>query len=207
MQQDFPYCFAHRPYAEALYDALAEDPFYIALEASVPPARDGREAMLEYLDYSIRESEEYGATCIPSAHQHGVSLWLTPQSNEHAAAMKARKREFLLNRLGPSSWRLYENIATFMSANSTPLIGAADWYLSIVGILPQFRNRGLGAQLLEPVLERADAAGVDTWLETFTPRNQSFYRRLGYRVLDSFDEPSIGARYALMRRPRGGIAS
>ena len=197
------YRFAYRPYVEALYEALAEDPFYITLEASVMPGRDSREAMLEYLDYSIRESDEYGETSIPSRHRHGVSVWLIPQQAPRAAEMKARKRDFLLERLGQQSWETYTRIVSFMGTNSEPLTGEADWYLSIVGILPQFRNQGLGAQLLEPVLERADAAGVSTWLETFTPRNQSFYQRLGYRILESFDEPTIGARYTLMARPKG----
>ena len=197
-----PYRFAYRPYAEALYDALAEDPFYITLEASVMPGRDRREAMLE-LDYSIRESDEYGETCIPGTHRHGVSVWLVPQHGARAEEMKTRKRDFLLERLGPESWETYQHVVTFMGANSSTRIGVTDWYLSIVGILPRFRNQGLGAGLVEPVLERADAAGVATWLETFTPRNQSFYQRLGYRVLDSFDEPTIGARYALMTRPGG----
>lgn len=200
------YRFAYRAYADALYDSLAEDPFYITLEASVMPARDGREAMLEYLDYSIRESDEYGQVCIPEAHRQGVSVWQVPQQAAPAAEMKRRKRDFLLDRLGADSLRTYERIVTFMSARSSALVDAADWYLSIVGILPRFQNQGLGAQLIEPVLERADAAGVDTWLETFTPRNQSFYRRLGYRVLDSFEEPTTGASYALMARPNGAAS-
>ena len=197
------YRFAYREYADALYDSLVEDPFYITLEASIMPARDSREAMLEYLDFSIREGGEFGEACIPRAHRHGVSVWLRPQREAPAAEMKRRKREFLLDRLGPGSLRAYESIVTFMGEKSAGLVDAADWYLSIVGILPRFQNRGLGGQLIEPVLERADAAGVDTWLETFTPRNRSFYQRLGYRILASFDEPTIGASYTLMARPNG----
>ena len=75
------------------------------------------------------------------------------------------------------------------------------WYLSIVGVLPDYQGRGLGGELIRPVLAQTDAIGVATYLETFTPRNMSFYERLGYREAGSFEEPTIGDRYWLMLRP------
>ena len=74
------------------------------------------------------------------------------------------------------------------------------WYLSIVGIFPAFQNQGLGNSLIGAILEQADRTGVATFLETFTPRNEPFYQRLGYRVSGRFFEPTIAANYALMVR-------
>ena len=47
--------------------------------------------------------------------------------------------------------------------------------LSIIGILPEFQGQGFGGGLVGPVLNRADQSGVPTYLETFTPRNITFY--------------------------------
>ena len=66
--------------------------------------------------------------------------------------------------------------------------------------LPLFQNQGLSHSLISPILEQADRAGVTTFLETFTPRNESFYQRLGYRVAGKFFEPTIAANYSLMVR-------
>ena len=63
---------------------------------------------------------------------------------------------------------------------------------------------GLGVGLLSSVLAEADEQGIPTYLETFTPRNESFYERLGYQVSARIKEPSIPATYALMLRPAGG---
>ena len=90
-----------------------------------------------------------------------------------------------------------------MSSNSEPLIDADAWYLSIVGVLPERQNRGLGASLIHPILEESDRAGVMTYLETFTPENMRFYARLGYRTAGEFHEPQSDATYALMIRPPG----
>ena len=87
-----------------------------------------------------------------------------------------------------------------MSAQSDALIDASAWYLSIVGIFPAFQNQGLGNSLIGAILAQADRAGVASFLETFTPRNEPFYQRLGYRVAGRFFEPTIAANYALMVR-------
>jgi GNAT superfamily N-acetyltransferase len=102
--------------------------------------------------------------------------------------------------MGTASATRYQGIADFMSRQSAALVDASAWYLSIVGVLPAWQNRGLGGALIAPVLEQADRAGVPTFLETFTPRNEPFYQRLGYRVAGTFFEPTIGAHYSLMLR-------
>jgi GNAT superfamily N-acetyltransferase len=87
-----------------------------------------------------------------------------------------------------------------MSDKTTPLVQEEAWYLSIIGVLPAFQGRGLGAGLVENVLACTDPAGIPTYLETFTPRTISFYNRLGYRVVDCFKEPRTEANYWVMVR-------
>lgn len=197
---DIEYRFAYRQYAEALCDALVEDAFYITLEQSVSARDDPRERLLRYLDYSMVEARDYGTLHFPQAHQYGVAVWSKPLTPERAALQKQAKREFLQRHMGAANAARYDDISDFMSAQSDRLVDASAWYLSIVGILPAFQNKGLGAALIRPVIELADAAGVPTFLETFTPRNEPFYQRLGYRAAGSFFEPTIGASYSLMLR-------
>jgi len=54
------------------------------------------------------------------------------------------------------------------------------WYLAFVGIDPRQQGRGLGRTLLSPVIDRADDAGVECYLETPFPKTRVFYRRLGF---------------------------
>lgn len=54
------------------------------------------------------------------------------------------------------------------------------WYLNVVSTLPAHQGRGLGAAVLEPVLERADAEGVACYLESTNPRNRTLYYRKGF---------------------------
>jgi GNAT superfamily N-acetyltransferase len=197
---DIEYRFTYRQYAEALCDALVEDAFYITLEQNVSARDNPREKLLRYLDYSMLEARDYGTLYFPQAHQYGVAVWSKPLPPEHAAQQKHAKLEFLQHHMGAANAARYDDISDFMSAQSDAHVDASAWYLSIVGILPAYQNQGLGAALIRPVLELADAAAVPTFLETFTPRNEHFYQRLGYRVAGSFFEPTIGASYSLMLR-------
>jgi GNAT superfamily N-acetyltransferase len=194
------YRFAYREHARALYDTLREDAFYITMEQSVGEEEEQYEGLLRYLDYSMVEADEYGLLHFPEIRQQGVAIWSQPLAATAETRKNRAKHDFLRRHMGAASAATYNDIVDFMSQQSDALIDASAWYLSIVGIFPAFQNQGLGHSLIAPILEQADRAGVATFLETFTPRNESFYQRLGYRVAGKFFEPTIAANYSLMVR-------
>lgn len=193
------YEFTYRKFAAALYDALREDAFYQAMERSVDNG-SGKAAMRRYMDYSMVEAARYGFLFISDVHDHGCSVWARPLDAALAAEKHHRKRAFLESHMGPASVTTYDTICDFMTSMARPLIAEDAWYLSILGILPEFQGRGLGAGLVEGGLVETDRLGASTYLETFTPRNRSFYERLGYRSLQTFHEPTTDAQYTLMVR-------
>ncbi len=54
------------------------------------------------------------------------------------------------------------------------------WYLNVVSTLPGRQGRGLGASVLQPVLQQADADGTPCYLESTNPRNRTLYYRQGF---------------------------
>lgn len=193
------YEFKYPDLSEALYHALKEDAFYIAMEQSA--GGDGKAAMLRYMDYSMREAAEFGMLYIPREHRYGVSVWSMPLTAEREAVRSEQKKSFIREHMGNDSLETYESIVKFMSAKTDETVVGEHWYLSILGVMPEYQGQGLGVGLVENVLAEADAANMPTYLETFTPRNMSFYRRLGYIETASFREPTAGAEYFIMSRP------
>ncbi|MGD2119620.1 MAG: GNAT family N-acetyltransferase [Chromatiales bacterium] len=55
-------------------------------------------------------------------------------------------------------------------------------WLASVYVAPSFRNRGIGARLVQHVMQQAAAHGIER-LFLFTPDRESFYQRLGWRPL------------------------
>jgi GNAT superfamily N-acetyltransferase len=88
------------------------------------------------------------------------------------------------------------------------VVGNDAWYLSIVAVDPVTQGQGLGRKLLEPTIAEADRVSATCYLETFSPRNLSFYERLGFATEARFAEPTTGADYAVMvRYPNATAAS
>lgn len=195
------YRFTYRPLAQALYDALIEDAFYIALEASVQGrASRRREAMLRYYDFSMREAEGYGELHFSEEPPTGASIWSRPVDTKQARRIAAEKEDFLREQMGQASLDTYRQIVTGMAQRSKAVVPPGSWYLSIVGVAPRYQGQGLGRRLIRPMLDRLDRNGCACYLETFTPRNMSFYRRMGFHEAGRFEAPGTHARYGLMIR-------
>jgi len=181
-------------YAQTLAQALSEDAFYITMAKAA-----GAEGLLDYLDYSLLEAHKYGRLDL-LAEGVGAAIWSLPLADEKAQLAKAEKLTFL-EQLGGQALATYRQIVAQMSVHTDPLVTDSDWYLSILGLVPSCQGQGLGGKLLKPVLQRADEQGARCFIETFVPRNESFYQRLGFEVAGRFTVPAADCDYALMIRP------
>jgi len=197
------YTLKYQEFSEALYQALQPDPFYIRLLQSIPGDNEKREALISYLDYSMYEAEKYGLLFIPGQHRYGASVWSKPLGVQAESEKGHEKKTFLKSNLGDGVLDAYVQMVDFMSAKLEGLIAPESWYLSIVGIKPEFQGKGLGAGLVKEALQQTDKLSLSTYLETFTPKNIPFYNRLGYETVASFLEPLTNAIYwVLVRKPR-----
>ena len=192
--------FRYRQYAEALYASLCEDAFYKTMERSVIGCGSPKEAMLRYMEFSMVEGKKYGELYVPGDHEYGVSIWSRPLNNELAEKKSKEKKLFLCHQMGEECLKTYIAIVEFMSHAAEPFIDRNSWYLSIVGVLPEFQKQGLGTVLIKKVLEKTDNLNVPTYLETFTPGNVSFYNRLGFQAIKPIYEPTTKSEYRLMIR-------
>jgi GNAT superfamily N-acetyltransferase len=77
------------------------------------------------------------------------------------------------------------------------------WYLEFLGTVPENQGKGLGGQVLTPVLDRADEEGIPVWAWSSNQRNLAFYHRYGFEVLDELPFASGGPSiYPIRREPR-----
>lgn len=185
--------------AATLAVALCDDPFYRSI--SVASGDDPHRRLLQlthYFEHSIAEGREVGNVSFTGVE--GAAIWITSDDAARLRVARERKLAALAQILGDEGFANYQRIVAAME-HALPLgIDPSCWYLSIIGVSPESRGRGLGGGLLSPMLAKADALAAACFLETFNPRSIPFYERLGFVVIDTLVEPVTGASYEVMLR-------
>ncbi|MGX5200563.1 GNAT family N-acetyltransferase [Aliikangiella sp. IMCC44632] len=195
------YSLKHPHLAQALYLALKTDPYFKFIQACIDADEAvAQQGMLAYMDYSIVEAQEFATVYMPSDIAYGVSVWSKPIDSSLLARKRQLKEKFFIQCLGEKASRLIRLISQQMGDNQRNFVQPSDWYLSIIGIAPEFQGQGLGLGLVEPILQQADELNVATYLETYSAKNHTFYQRLGYKNVAKFYQPRVKAEYWLMRR-------
>jgi ribosomal protein S18 acetylase RimI-like enzyme len=133
----------------------------------------------------------------------GVAVWRPPNAGALSEYDKAVENEAAMRVRAIDSTAAEEMFAGFARAE-TDHPTDPHWYLFFVGVEPALQGRGIGEQLLVPVLRAADAQGTVCYLETPFPRTHAFYRRLGFEVKGAghpfADAPPL---WTMLRKPAG----
>lgn len=190
------------PACQSAVAALEDDPFYRTIcVADKGYGVSYRATLAQYFAYSIQEGRAIGRSIHPPDNPaSGVAVWLLPQGPEIKERAMHNKQAFLKATLTTEGCANYYRILEFMGAKAKTLVDEGAWYLSIIAVDPAAQGRGLGGKLLEPTIAETDHASATSYVETFNPRNISFYQRLGFTIKGRFTEPTSGAEYTVMVR-------
>jgi ribosomal protein S18 acetylase RimI-like enzyme len=75
------------------------------------------------------------------------------------------------------------------------------WYLGLIAVEPDSRNRGLGGALLRASLGAVDAATLPAYLESTNPRNVTLYERHGFEATGTIEVHGGPSLTAMWREP------
>ena len=103
-------------------------------------------------------------------------------------------------RLGAEALARFAQNLDHIAALHERLMPAPHWYLMILGVDPPYQGRGVGGELMQPVLAHCDREGIPAYLETQKARNVPFYRKHGFEVVHETEAPTGGPHWWLMSR-------
>lgn len=131
---------------------------------------------------------------------HAAAVWIPPGGTELTVAEEESLPALLDDLAGVRAGEVSELISRFDASHphSQP-----HFYLSLLGIDPKQRGRGLGMALLADNLRRIDAEGAPSYLESSNPANDARYEAQGYERVGSFERPDGGLSVATMWRQPG----
>jgi GNAT superfamily N-acetyltransferase len=130
----------------------------------------------------------------------GVAIWAPPEHWKLPTSTVVRTLPDLTRVFGTKTVTAL-GVLTTMEKRHPP--DPPHWYLEFLGTAPHRQGQGVGAAVLAPVLERADAEGVPAYLENSNPVNLPFYSRLGFNVTGTFTAGKHGpTMWSMWREPR-----
>jgi ribosomal protein S18 acetylase RimI-like enzyme len=178
--------------ARAFYD----DPAWVWLI----PDDERRARVLPWLfrvGFDVTAADVYATSGIV----RGAARWLPPGRPPMRIGPTLKALVTTPFHLGGSigSFLAYGRAVEAMRADVMP---GAHWYLAGIGVDPSVQRRGIGAALLQPGLEAADAAGLPAVLLTNSERNLAFYEQHGFAVVREGRTPEDGPRAWAMVRHR-----
>jgi GNAT superfamily N-acetyltransferase len=81
------------------------------------------------------------------------------------------------------------------------------YYIPYIGVRPELQGRGIGTELLRPVLERCDREGLPAYLEASCERNAVLYERLGFERGQAFSVLGSSPLLPMLRAPATSAAA
>lgn len=159
--------------SSALAAAFHDDPVFVWVFPE--PARRA-EMTRHFFDLTVDGLAPHDDAWTTGAGITGAALWVP---HGRAAMRDAEAERFagtLAELAGPDADRLLEIIALLDDHHPV----APHEYLWFLGVVPAAQGRGIGSDLMGPVPDRADTAGVPAYLEATSARSKVLDERHGF---------------------------
>lgn len=180
---------------ETLTLAFLRDPVWSVALARPDGSTDHHEAYWRlYVEGALRYS-----TVFMTQDGSAVSVWIPPGGTELSDAGEEAVERLVDATLEPAAVHAMSELWDRFDANHPRDEPHA--YLSLLATHPKHQGRGLGQRLLAQDLERWDAAGAPTYLESTNPGNDHRYERAGFGRVGGIRAVLDDAPISTMWRP------
>ena len=162
-------------------------------------AQDQRRArrIYDFMHVGLKKMTLPYGECYTTPDLQGGALWTPP------GKWKLGMLQQLL--LIPSivkctTWRRLPKVMSGLTAIEKKHPSAPHYYLMVLGTEPALQGRGIGGQLMAPILERCDRERMPPYLESSKEQNVPLYERNGFKVTEEFTVPDGGPKLWFMWR-------
>lgn len=158
-----------------------------------------RKSLRGWLETVVPLAAEKGP-CYLADEGAGAALWTEPGVALAGPDEFARIGEFLSATLGDRGAEVLEALAAVGAHKPEQPVSR---HLVYIGVRRAERGRGLGAELIDPLLAACDADPAHAYLHSTNPQTQPFYEARGFSAIAGVAMPDGGPTITPMwRRPR-----
>lgn len=116
----------------------------------------------------------------------GIAMWLPPETASFTwSELRNLFTSGILTIPFYMRWERFSDVLAFMIVElfRRQRYPEPHWYLAMLGVASQYQGQGIGAALLQPILQQADRDKIPCYLETSTEGAVRFYQRQGFEIV------------------------
>ncbi len=180
----------------AMARAFDDDPF-----ANWLCAQDKRRArrILDFMDVGLRKMTLPHGEVYTTDDMDGGAFWTPPGKWKLGIIQQLLLTPAMAR---STTWKRIPTVISGISGVEKEHPSALHYYLMALGVEPGLQGKGIGTQLMAPVLEKADRERMPAYLESSKEQNIPLYERNGFKVTKEHtikDGPKI---WLMWRDPR-----
>jgi ribosomal protein S18 acetylase RimI-like enzyme len=155
-----------------------------------------------FMGLAAKYGTKYGEVETTAGAVEGNAIWLPPGDTDVPAMRMMMAGMWMAPlKLGMGPLTRFLKLMDITEKLHHEAVPEPHHYLMVLGVDPPRQGQGVGSALMQPVLQRADAAHLPCYLETQKEINVKLYRRHGFEVVVEDDFPDGGPHYWTMKRP------
>lgn len=183
--------------AALLASAFRNDSLYVA----VTPEAARRIAVLTWLfECVVRYALLYGETYTTKSME-GIACWFPPGQTKLTFGRIMRSGLYTAPlKMGLAAYHRFDKYLSYADELHERHAPKSHRYLWALGVDPPNQGKGIGSQLLEAGLARADTERAACYLETGLERSVRFYEKFGFKVMGEGESPGSGVHVWAMLR-------
>jgi GNAT superfamily N-acetyltransferase len=174
--------------SQALAAAFFDDPVFSWCYPDAARRRQIAPRFFEIVTEAIVTHDEIYTT----DHVVAAAVWVPPGVEEN---------EQMVADLGELSGEHAPRLFAALELMEENHPGEPHHYLFLLGTRPEWQSRGIGSDLIRPVLEVCDRDQVPAYLEATSEGNRRLYLRHGFEVFEEIQLPDGPTMWRMWRRP------
>ncbi len=132
----------------------------------------------------------------------GIAIWFPPGTQPpQEPVLRESGLWDVPQMIGDIAWSRIRSMMSDLEGLHRTRRAEPHWYLSLLGVDPDFQRQSIGTALLQAQLRRVDSAPLPCYLLTQTAQNVRFYEGRGFRAVAGADAAEGRLHLRLMRRP------
>lgn len=152
-----------------------------------------QEALKAYFEYLVKYGIKYGQVYASSEKFEGVAIWIpslhADYSNWKSIQSGGIKMVLKLGFKIINQIEIINNYAIELRGN---LVKEPHWFLSPIGVKPEYQGKGFASKLIRPFLKFLDEQQISCFLETMSQENLAIYERYGFDLVGEIKIPNTG---------------